>query len=60
MAAIEDYDRRTIMDENVNWMKLTHLLSIFFSTLAPPPNVHLPLLQKKNIIAFLDVHTREI
>jgi hypothetical protein len=29
MVVIEDYDHMTIMDENVNWMKLTNLLSLF-------------------------------
>ena len=38
-------------------MKLTHLLNLFLYTLGPP-FVYLPLLQK-NLIAFLDVHTRE-
>ena len=28
-VVIEDYYRVTIMDENMNWMKLTHLLSLF-------------------------------
>jgi hypothetical protein len=28
---IEDYHHMTIMDENVNWMKLMNLLSTFFS-----------------------------
>ena len=28
-VVIEDYYYLTIMDENVNWMELTHLLSIF-------------------------------
>ena len=29
MVVIEDYYHVTIMDENVNWMKLTHLMSVF-------------------------------
>jgi hypothetical protein len=27
MLVIEDYDHMTIMDENMIWMKLTHLFS---------------------------------
>ena len=29
MVVIEGYDRKKIMDENVKWVKLTHLLSKF-------------------------------
>ena len=32
----KDYDHMTTMDENVNWMKLTHLLSIYFVNLKAP------------------------
>ena len=44
MAVIEDYYHITTMDEHVNWMKLTYLLS-FFSINFGAPFVHLPLLQ---------------
>ena len=30
MVAIKDYDRITTMNENVNWVKFTHLVSIYF------------------------------
>ena len=30
-VVVEDYYHMTIMDENVNWMELAHLFSIFFS-----------------------------
>ena len=29
VVVIEDYYHMTIMDESINWMKLTHLLSTF-------------------------------
>ena len=31
MVVIEDFDLMITMDENENWMKLTHLLSNCFS-----------------------------
>lgn len=43
MIAIMDYDRMKTMDENVKWMTLTHLLSIFYVNLIAPV-VHIPLL----------------
>jgi hypothetical protein len=44
MAVIEDYYHMTIMDENMNWMKLTYLLSNF--TLNPTTSfAHLRLFQ---------------
>ena len=39
MVVIEDYDHMKIIDENAKWMKLTYLLSIFFSL-----NLRAPLL----------------
>jgi hypothetical protein len=57
MAVIEDYYHMTIMDENMNWMKLTYLLSNF--TLNPTTSfAHLRLFQNlKNL--FLNIHSRE-
>ena len=43
-VAILDYYHMAIVDENMNWMELAHLLSIYPETLGPP-FVHLPLLQ---------------
>ena len=43
MVVIKEH--MTTMDENVNWMKLTHVLSMFSLNLGPL-FVHLPLLQK--------------
>ena len=45
MAVMKDYDHMTIIDENVNWMKLTYLLSMSSLNLKAP-FVHLPLLKK--------------
>jgi hypothetical protein len=36
MVVIEDFDLMTTMDENMNWMKLTHLLSMFALNLRAP------------------------
>jgi hypothetical protein len=36
MVDIEDYDHMQMMDENVKWMKLTHLLSYFSLNLKAP------------------------
>ena len=43
-VVIGDYYYMKIMDENVNWMKLTYLLSIFLYKSYGPLFVHLPLL----------------
>ena len=43
-VVIEDYDHMTTMNENMNWMELTHSLSISLRTLRPLC-VHLPLIQ---------------
>ena len=43
MVVIKDYDHVTTMGDNVNWMKLTHLLSSFFSKAKLGPFIHLPL-----------------
>ena len=45
------------MDENVNRMKLTNLLSYFFSYTVGPLLYN--YLYFKKLIVFLDVHTRE-
>ena len=42
MVVIEDYYPLTILDENMCWMKLTRLLSVFLKTLGLP-FVNLPL-----------------
>ena len=44
MVVIEECDHMKTMDENVKWMKLTHLLA-FFSLNLRAPFVHLHLLQ---------------
>ena len=57
LVAIEDYDHMTIMDENMKWMKLTHLLSVFPLNLRGPSctcTFHF-----KTLIALLGVHMRE-
>ena len=54
---IENYDHMTTKDENVNWMKLTHLLSVFSLDLKAP--FCISNFTSKNIITFLDVRTRE-
>ena len=33
---MKDYDHMTTMDENMNWMKQAHLLSILISTIEGP------------------------
>ena len=45
MVVIKEYEHTKTVDENVKWMKPTHLLSIFSQTLGPP-FVHLPILHK--------------
>ena len=35
-VVLKDYYHMTTMDENVNWLKLTHLLSIFSLNLKAP------------------------
>ena len=48
-----------IMDDDINWMKLTHMLSVFFLLhLSPSPLLYIYLYFKK-IIALLDLHTKE-
>ena len=36
MVVVEDFDHMKTMNENVHWMKLTHLLSIFPLNLRTP------------------------
>ena len=36
MVVIMNYYHMTTMDENMNWMKLTHMLSTFFVNLMTP------------------------
>ena len=43
MVVIKDYYQMTPMDENVNWMKLTHMLLNSLQT-SWPLFIHLPLL----------------
>ena len=50
-VVIEDYYRMTTMDEKVNWMKVTYLLSTFLLNLVPP-FVHLPLLLPPNDVDY--------
>ena len=54
MVAIKDYDHMTILDKNVNWMKLTHLLSKNSLYLRPP--FYTSTFPSKYKKAFLDVH----
>ena len=46
-----------VMDENINWMKLTHLLTIFILNLRVP--FYTPTCNSKISIEFKNVHTRE-
>ena len=56
-VVIEDYYRVTIMDENMNWMKLTHLLSLF--SLNPRAPFCTSTFIWTFLITLLNVHTRE-
>ena len=56
MVLIKDYDHMTTMNENVNWMKPTHLLSNFANLRAP---FCTSTFTSQKPIAFLDVHTKE-
>ncbi len=53
-VVIEDYYHMTTMDENVNWMKLAHLLSIFI--LNPRASFHTSTFALTFSIAFSNVH----
>lgn len=44
-VVVEDYYHMTIVNENMNWMKSTHLLSSISLNLKAP-FVYLPLLQE--------------
>ena len=55
-AVIKDYCHMTTMDENVNWMKLTHLLSKIY-TLGLPFCTS-TFASKFLMLAFLNVRTR--
>ena len=57
MVVILPYDQMTTMDENVNWMKLPHLMSDF-SYKPKGPLLYISL-YFETLIAFLDVHTWE-
>ena len=57
MVVIEGYYHRSTMDENINWMKLTHPLSNFPRNLRAfycTSNLNFKILN-----TFLNVHTRE-
>ena len=55
-VVIKDYNHMTTMDENMNWMKVTHVLSNFSLNLRPP-FVNLHLLQIYSSLS--TVYTRE-
>ena len=57
MVVIKDYDHMIAKDENMNRMKLTHLLSIFPLNFRPP--FYTSTFTSENLITFLDVHTSE-
>ena len=50
-VVIEDFYHMTTMDEDVNWMKLTHLLWEQIFKPQDPPFVHLHLLQTFNSLS---------
>ena len=50
-VVIEDYYHMTTMDENMNWMELTHSLPIF-------PQTPISLCTSTFTSTFLDVHTK--
>ena len=51
-VAIEDYYHMKMMDENVNWMELVHLLLVFLRKLTST-------FTSTFLIAFWNVHIRE-
>ena len=57
MVVIEDFDHMAIMDENLNWTKLTYLLSKFSLNLKA--FFCTSTFYFKTLITFLDIHTRE-
>ena len=57
MVVIVDYYQVTTIDENMNWMKLTRLLSISFSK--PQGPLLYIYLTSKSLITILNVYTRE-
>ena len=56
-AVINDYYHMTTMDESMNWMKLTHLMSTI------SPNLLVPFctfhFTSKLLIDFLNIHSEE-
>ena len=56
-VVIEDYYHMTTVNENLDWMKSTHMLSIFLYAVGPP--FVTPTFASTFLIAFLTVHTRE-
>jgi hypothetical protein len=56
-GVIADYYHMTTMDENINWMKLTHLLLIISLNLRAP--FCTSTLPSTFLIALLNVHTIE-
>ena len=56
-VVIGHYYHVTIMDENENWMKLAHLLSILSLNLEAP--FYASTFTSRFLKAFLNVHTRE-
>ena len=57
IVVIEDYDLVTTLDEKVDWMKLTHLLSK--NSLELRASFCALTFTLKKLIASLNVHTKE-
>ena len=55
-AVIENYYHMTTMDESMNWMEVTHLLSIF--SLNPRAPFCMITFTSTFLMSFLNVHTR--
>jgi hypothetical protein len=58
MIVIGDYYHMTIMDGNIKWMRLTHLLLIISRKHKPLPLLYIYVYFKVSI-ALLNVHTKE-
>jgi len=57
MVVIEDYYHITTLNENVIWMKRTHLLPSFF--LNPKASFCISTFNVKLLMTFLNVHNEE-